>query len=73
MNDVIDLDNLLGSCGEYEFTIFSRWGNVVYTQKTGGAPFAGKSNTGTWLTPGVYFYVLLFNDSKDSGNITVIR
>lgn len=73
VNDEIDLNPLMGECGEYDFTIFSRWGNVVYSQKTGGAPFIGKNMMGAWLTPGVYFYVLNFNDEKTSGTITVIK
>lgn len=73
VNDVIDLEPMMGVCGEYEFTIFSRWGNVVFIQKTGGAPFVGKNTLGAWLTPGVYFYMLNFNDQKTTGTITVNR
>jgi PKD repeat protein len=72
-NDMIDLNTMLGDCGDYEFALFSRWGNVVYSQKNGGTPFVGKNTQGTWLTPGVYFYVLKFNKEHKSGSITVIR
>lgn len=74
VNDYIDMDELTNECGDYEFTVFSRWGNVVFTQRNGGAPFEGKNTMGGgWLVPGVYYYVLSFNGEKTSGSITVIR
>lgn len=72
-NDIIDMDAILGGCGKYEFKIFGRWGNVVHQQTQGGKPFAGKSNDGAWVTPGVYFYVLQTEGNKSSGTLTVIR
>ena len=73
VNDVIDMEAIANNCGDYEFTIFGRWGNVVHTQKNGGAPFTGKNLMGGMVTPGVYFYVLMFNGQKSSGTLTIIR
>jgi len=73
MNDFIDLDLLLGDCGEYEFKVFNRWGNSVYLQTKGSAPFSGKGTNGSLLSPGVYFYVLLYGESKKEGSITIVQ
>lgn len=73
MNDEVNMDLLLGDCGEYQYRIFNRWGNSVFSQNNGGAPFIGKGSNGTVLSPGVYFYVLLYGDSKKEGTITIIQ
>lgn len=73
MNDVVDLDLLLGDCGDYEFKVFNRWGSSVYLQRKGSPPFGGKTSGGTVLSPGVYFYVLLYGDSKKEGTITIVQ
>ena len=72
-NDELDMDAILGECTDYRFVVFGRWGNVVHTQTKGTAPFTGKSETGSLLTPGVYFYSLTYGDTKKSGTITLIR
>lgn len=73
LNDFLDMDDILGACSDYEFIIFNRWGNTVHRQLKGGAPFIGKSTTGSTLSAGVYFYTLILNDIKHSGSITLAR
>lgn len=72
INQEVNFDNLLGDCGDYEAVFYNRWGSPVFTQKNGTAPFAGKSDLGTRLSPGVYFYVLRYGDSQKGGNITLV-
>ena len=73
VNESLDMGEIIGECGDFEFLIFNRWGQVVYTQKQGGAPFTGKSSMGSTLTAGVYFYTLILNDTKKSGSISIFR
>ena len=73
VNQSVDFEALLAECGEYEAVFYNRWGYPVFTQKNGTAPFAGKSQTGTDLTDGVYFYVLRYGESEKNGHITLIR
>lgn len=67
-NTPIDL-NLLGQYyPNFEFTVFNRYGTIVYKGTRDTAPFTGKSNAGTSsgqdLPSGVYFYVFNPNDGQ---------
>ena len=72
-NNEINFDDILGECGEYEAVFFNRWGAPVFTQKNGTAPFVGKTQQGTALSEGVYFYVLKYGDSQKGGHVTLSR
>ena len=73
INQAVNFDDILGDCGEYEVIFYNRWGYPVFSQKKGSAPFAGKSQSGTDLTNGVYFYVLRYGESEKGGHITLAR
>ncbi len=70
INDVLDLDNLLDECVEYELQLFNRWGNLLYTQRRGSAPFAGKGMFGN-VSSGVYFFVIRSGDDIKNGVLTI--
>lgn len=82
-NDKIDFEKLytgFNLCVEYTFSIYNRWGVLVF--QTYNDPynpdvycdtcFKGFDNNGAELTPGVYFYVLQGNyNVVKSGSITI--
>lgn len=82
-NDHVNMDDLYPAfnlCVDYTYTIFDRWGVVVFktTNKATdpdlfcGKCFKGKASNGALLTPGIYYYVIEgnFNILK-SGSITI--
>ena len=71
VNNALILDDLFADCVEYEMKIMGRWGNLVYTQRKGSEPFAGKGMFGSMVTPGVYFYVIKSGTEEKTGTITV--
>jgi gliding motility-associated-like protein len=71
VNDELNIDNLIDECVTYEMKIYNRWGNLLYTQKKGSAPFAGKGMFGNTAPAGVYFYVLESGSEKRTGTITI--
>ncbi|MBD3639029.1 MAG: CotH kinase family protein [Crocinitomicaceae bacterium] len=61
----------------FEFQLFDRWGNLVFSTSTFGDFWNGEYK-GKKVNPGVYTYALRFESSetgtnKTTGNITVIR
>lgn len=69
-------------CISYTFSVFNRWGLKVFeTVNNVTAPdlncsdcFRGQSNTGSFLTPGVYFYVLEGSEQVSyNGMITIVE
>lgn len=71
VNNALTLDQLFADCVEYELKIMNRWGNLVYTQHKGSAPFAGKGILGSMLSPGVYYYILTSGQEEKTGTITI--
>lgn len=70
INDILYIDNLLDDCVEYELQIFNRWGNLLYTQRKGSAPFAGKGMFGN-IPAGVYFFVIRSGNEVKNGVLTI--
>lgn len=70
-NQDLILDDLFANCVEYELRIMNRWGNLVYTQRKGSAPFSGKGILGRMLSPGVYYYVITSGEEEQTGTITI--
>lgn len=67
-------------CVDYTFTVFDRWGVLVFETKNDpynpdlfcGGCFSGKANNGATLSPGVYYYLLKGNyHVEDHGTITI--
>lgn len=64
---------LAGGCGQSDFRIYNRWGNLVYTYTSDSPSFGGMAENGATLSPGVYFYVFTQGDQRHEGTITLIR
>jgi len=72
-NDVLELDDYFKTCQEYTMNIFDRWGNLIYTQISGGEPFDGKTASGDKYQDGVYFYKLSYEKGEKSGFFHIVR
>ncbi len=62
---------------KFDFSVFDRWGNQVFTTKNSAFRWTGESN-GRQLTSGIYVYVLTASTAKAanikrSGTITIVR
>jgi hypothetical protein len=63
----------------YEITIFSKWGDVVYTSDDLTLPWDGSARGGDYfVSDGVYPYVIKAKDEREnyfekSGSIIVLR
>lgn len=71
VNNALILDELFADCVEYELKIMNRWGNLVYKQHKGSAPFAGTGPFGARLSAGVYYFVITSGKEEKTGTITV--
>lgn len=72
-NDVLELDDYFKTCQEYTMNIFDRWGNLIYTQISGGEPFNGKTANGDNYQDGVYFYKLSYEKGEKNGFFHIVR
>lgn len=72
VNDQLDIDLFFNACVPYELTLWNRWGNIIYTQKYGEAPFKGYDQSGLKVTPGVYFYKLSYEGLERQGSVSVM-
>jgi gliding motility-associated-like protein len=68
---------LIGMKGLINFSVFNRWGNLVFTTSTYGKKWNGKYQ-GVTQDPGVYVWILEFYDNNNKkvterGTITLIR
>ncbi len=72
-NDVLELDDYFKTCQEYTMNIFDRWGNLIYTQVSGGEPFSGKTPNGDNYQDGVYFYKLSYEKGEKNGFFHIVR
>jgi gliding motility-associated-like protein len=72
-NDVLELDDYFKTCQEYTMYIFDRWGNLGYTQISGGEPFNGKTANGDIYQDGVYFYKLTYEKGEKNGFFHIVR
>ena len=71
VNDDWTLEPSFDECYTYELKIFNRWGNLVYRQVKGGAPFKGLDASGAKLSTGVYFYTISAGEIQKSGALTI--
>ena len=71
VNNALTLDELFADCVEYELKIMNRWGNLVYTQHKGSAPFADTGPFGARLSAGVYYFVITSGEEEKTGTITI--
>jgi gliding motility-associated-like protein len=72
-NDVLELDDYFKTCQEYTMYIFDRWGNLIYTQISGGEPFNGKTANGVNHKDGVYYYKLKYDNGEKNGFFHIVR
>lgn len=72
-NDVLELDDYFKTCQEYTMNIFDRWGNLIYTQVSGGVPFNGKTTSGINHQDGVYYYKLTYEKGEKNGFFHIVR
>lgn len=80
LNDEFNILNYFQTCDDFTITIFNRWGNLVFEQtQADPTGFSGKSQSGSDLEDGVYFYKLIFysgGDQKEgekTGFIHIVR
>ncbi|MFK5982376.1 MAG: gliding motility-associated C-terminal domain-containing protein [Flavobacteriaceae bacterium] len=69
INDEFEISNLLNIYSDFELQIYSRYGNLIYKGYNGDGFWNGITNEGLFfdgsLVPtGVYYYVLVLNDSE---------
>jgi gliding motility-associated-like protein len=58
---------------ELRLFIYNRWGAEVYKQEGFGIFWNGRTNDGTRLTDGVYFYVIEGNGTRKSGTVSLFH
>ncbi|MBU3659958.1 MAG: PKD domain-containing protein [Flavobacteriales bacterium] len=80
LNDEFNILNYFQTCDDFTITIFNRWGNLVFEQTQDDTTgFSGKTQSGSDLEEGVYFYKLIFysgGDQKEgekTGFIHIVR
>jgi gliding motility-associated-like protein len=73
INDTLDLESYFQTCQEFTFSLFDRWGVLVYEYSNGGLPFVGKSLNSDDLMDGVYFYKLTYEKGTKNGYIHLIH
>lgn len=71
INDYLDAEEIAKGCGEFEMTIWNRWGNVVFKQINGQPAFIGKNLLDNKVVAGVYFYCLRLEDKYYRQSLTV--
>jgi gliding motility-associated-like protein len=76
LNDVVK-PYIIGMKAFKSFSVFNRWGNLIFRSSTYGEGWDGKYK-GVTQDPGVYVWILEFVDSNDKkvtekGNLTIIR
>jgi gliding motility-associated-like protein len=73
VNDEITVEDYIGYCEEFNFSIRDRWGNQVFEQERGEESFNGVSFVGEKLPEGVYFYHLSYGMKSLSGFIHIFE
>lgn len=59
VNDDFFIDEMYDDCYNYTFSLFNRWGALVFRTEISDKGLTGKSNLGSKLTDGVYFWTLV--------------
>lgn len=72
VNEILDVQEFYPGC-DFEFVIVNRWGNNVFTQTKGSAPFNGYDKNGKELSEGSYFYKLTVEGAVKHGFIQLLR
>ena len=79
VNDAFIFDALLAEPDKYpepEFTVFNRWGDVVFTSKPYRNDWRGTNEQGKDLPDGTYYYVLRLSIAEGDlykGDVTILR
>jgi|GEM_PF-576884 len=79
INDSFSIDEIYDDCYFYTFSLFSRWGALVFTTEVSSKELSTKSDLGSKLTDGVYFWTLVgrgkYTNSEEvvkNGTLTVL-
>ncbi len=77
INDLFFIDGI-SQCGEYELTIFNRWGQEIYKTTSNQPKWNGKTNNGQDALAGVYYYLGYYKKQNEPevklhGTVTLIR
>jgi gliding motility-associated-like protein len=68
VNDTWDFS--IHAINDIEFTVFNRWGNIVYTTNDGKQKWDGKNKSGSDLSEGIYYWQINFvSDCKPDERI----
>jgi large repetitive protein len=74
-NDFFVIDNI-EKFTKSEFTVFNRWGEILYRSKAYNGQWGGTNQNGEPLAEGTYYYILRLNvdDGKIlRGDVTILR
>lgn len=76
-NDMFFIDGI-SQCGEYELTIFNRWGQEIYKTTSNQPKWDGKTSNGQDALAGVYYYLGYYKKQNEPevklhGTVTLIR
>ncbi|NNK80218.1 MAG: gliding motility-associated C-terminal domain-containing protein, partial [Flavobacteriales bacterium] len=72
-NDEFNI-NITGEIEEcFYMEIFNRWGQTVFNASGNNTRWDGYTTAGELVQPGVYFYVIEFNEASYKGSVQVIR
>ena len=73
VNDLIDFNNFFEGCVDFNFEVYNRWGNLVFSQVNNTEAFAGSDKNGNVLQEGVYFYSLKYSEGIKNGFIQLLK
>ncbi|MEA3497006.1 MAG: PKD domain-containing protein [Bacteroidota bacterium] len=74
LNDKFKMSSIEYECFPYTLMIFNRWGQKIYDSKDSiGIPIWDGTYKGKLISEGVYYYILIGNNFKRSGTVTLIR
>lgn len=76
INDLFEIQN--NCIQNAKYVIYNRWGYEVYAASGNSIQWGGTTNTGTEAVPGVYFYVIEYEDFNGNkhvhnGNVHLFR
>ena len=71
VNDLLVISSRF-DCNPIIIHIYNRWGDLIYKEESTRIEWDGKYKSAD-VTPGVYFYLIEYNDIKTRGTIHLMR